>query len=658
MSTSLLKFRYFINNRFRCKTDNYVTFGYIPNLGYGKGKANGQTSTEKLQDQHNCIRLITDQIKKLRDEGYFWTTVMGRKVKVVLWIHILAGDCSGHNEVAGKFNCNGNTACPYRDCLCTKNHLSDPISSCKLVTIDDVEQARSTPNGLSKMSMHEIVNAFTDVPLSDLIHGIFGILPGKALHVLGQGIIKYMFRSITNLLGPGDSKKTEKDAYNALHHNLLNRANRQSEKDFPKMTIRGGFNDGTKMTAGEAVGNLFIQLCASYTETGIGLLDAGWKKYNITPKAFRGTIMLLLGFERWVNDSNLIDEVNDSVQLLAELISGIQMCFPRPDGNGWDIPKVHSMAKMLYYMKKIGKALNFSSQQGESSLKTIMKNHAQQTQRRPKVFAEQVARRRYETEVFQYAFEDIRPTLGLDYDRKPNQDKTGWVGEGRYTLTFESCDRYGKGPTKVDWEENAKNVMEIDVSETLKVRVRKYAMDKKYRGIFQVEGFTRFKMCPQNCDEKVHFHASEYIQGSPWYDFGMVQFEEDDKPCSETICPAQIMGFFHYITPGVPTPHLSDEKGFSNEDIDEDWKHDTNVYAVVHTASKYFSWSDIERDFVVPFELGDMKKCLSIINVHNIIDPLYVFEDMGGTGRNAGRYFLTLPRRKWSQYYRSKIKSE
>ena len=118
------------------------------------------------------------------------------------------------------------------------------------------------------------------------------------------------------------------------------------------------------------------------------------------------------------------------------------------------------------------------------------------------------------------------------------------------------------------------------------------------------------------------------------------------------------MGFFRYITRGIPTPHLSDKKGFSNEDIDEDRKHNTNVYAVVHTASNYFSWSDIERDFVVPFELGDMKKCLSIINVHNSIDPLYVFEDMGGTGCNAGRYFLTLPRRKWSQYYKSKIKSE
>ena len=112
----------------------------------------------------------------------------------------------------------------------------------------------STPDGLSKMSMHEIVNAFTNVPLSDLCHGIFGILPGEVLHVLGQGIIKYMFKCITNLLGPGDLKKREKDAYNALHHNLINRANRQSKKDFPRMTICGGFNDGTKMTAGEAVG--------------------------------------------------------------------------------------------------------------------------------------------------------------------------------------------------------------------------------------------------------------------------------------------------------------------------------------------------------------------------------------------------------------------
>ena len=77
----------------------------------------------------------------------------------------------------------------------------------QLVTIEELEQACNTPNGLTTMSMHDIDNAFSDVPLSDLIHGIFELLPGDTLNLLGNGIIKYMFKSIVHLIGPGDSRK-------------------------------------------------------------------------------------------------------------------------------------------------------------------------------------------------------------------------------------------------------------------------------------------------------------------------------------------------------------------------------------------------------------------------------------------------------------------
>ena len=64
-----------------CNTDFWVTLGYVPNIGHGKGKANQQKSREKLQDQHDCIRVITQQLAQLRDEGYFWTKVMGKLLK-------------------------------------------------------------------------------------------------------------------------------------------------------------------------------------------------------------------------------------------------------------------------------------------------------------------------------------------------------------------------------------------------------------------------------------------------------------------------------------------------------------------------------------------------------------------------------------------------
>jgi hypothetical protein len=42
-----------------------MVLGYIPNLGYGKGKAKKQTAEIKLQDEHNCLSLITNQIIKI-----------------------------------------------------------------------------------------------------------------------------------------------------------------------------------------------------------------------------------------------------------------------------------------------------------------------------------------------------------------------------------------------------------------------------------------------------------------------------------------------------------------------------------------------------------------------------------------------------------------
>ena len=102
----------FFNLECRCNTDFWFALGYVPNLLYEKGKADQTDSTTKLQDQHNCIRAITDQISKLKDEVYFYTEVMGKRVKVVVWVHIITGDTSGHNEMCGKYNPMGTQAAP------------------------------------------------------------------------------------------------------------------------------------------------------------------------------------------------------------------------------------------------------------------------------------------------------------------------------------------------------------------------------------------------------------------------------------------------------------------------------------------------------------------------------------------------------------------
>ena len=84
----------------------------------------------------------------------------------------------------------------------------------------------------------------------------------------------------------------------------------------------------------------------------------------------------------------------------------IKQCFPREEGWGWNLPKMHAFAKMPHYMLRFGSANNFSCQIGECALKGIVKDHAARTQRRPANFAEQCAIREFESNVIKYVMTD------------------------------------------------------------------------------------------------------------------------------------------------------------------------------------------------------------------------------------------------------------
>jgi hypothetical protein len=136
----------FLNSDCRNDDSNYMVFGYVPNLGYGKGTKNTQTSEMKLQDEHNCLSVMMNQIEQIHEEGGFWTKVMGRRVRVKVWIHIIAGDTLGHNTLVGHFN-GGFPKYLYRDCKCVFDKLSSPIPSYSLITLEELQQARLTEDG-------------------------------------------------------------------------------------------------------------------------------------------------------------------------------------------------------------------------------------------------------------------------------------------------------------------------------------------------------------------------------------------------------------------------------------------------------------------------------------------------------------------------------
>jgi len=134
--------------------------------------------------------------------------------------------------------------------------------------LDEIKNATNTRNGLTALSKKDIKNAFDYVPFGNLTYGLLGSVPAEMLHVGGTGILKYIFKYLDNLIA-GDK---DKETYDDLHRQLVKDAQRQSERDFLRMSVHNGITDGTKMCRSERVENAFILLCLFHTQLGQKLI--------------------------------------------------------------------------------------------------------------------------------------------------------------------------------------------------------------------------------------------------------------------------------------------------------------------------------------------------------------------------------------------------
>jgi len=621
----------FFNESARSNDAFYGVLGYIPNLTYGSGKSSNKAPRNKLQDEHKCLKLITDQISALQHG--FVTTVLGRRVTIKPWIHFIAGDTSGHNNLVGQYN-SSSAMFPYRDCTCVLSQMSQPTAQCKLITVSDYTAAR-TSNELHNLSLHDIDNAFEFIPFGDVCHGIFGSVPAEMLHVSGNGIMQYQLDVVNDIISAGTNKRNTLQQLDILHQNIVKWAGAQSERDMPRTSDRNGITDGTKMSASEHVGNIFVLLCAMHTDTGKKLFLEGCQVSGISMQQLKECLKLQLGFEKWVNDSNTTQDVDRATPLLADLITRITTSFPRKDGNGWSIPKMHSLSKMLHYMKKFGKAKNFSGQVGERVLKSIVKDHSQQTQRRVNVFASQCAQRQFETFVHKFAYNDIAHSFGANYYRKDNISNELVTTRGRHEISFSSCDHRGRGEVEVKWMDKDRN---LELHPLVAHTLRTYAVSQGWRQPFCVHGFTSAYLRVESQNDTILFYANPYVYGSERYHFCMVTFVDGDEEMQST-CPARILSFVKFATDNFPTPDQMD-------------KSPNELYAIVHTATKFITWEELDSSFILPFCLGDVKTCVYIVNVAAISDPLFVCPNYG---REELHFLCCLPYRQWGNYFGHKL---
>ena len=73
------------------------------------------------------------------------------------------------------------------------------------------------------------------------------MFPPELLHTSGSGLIMYMFESLRHQIGGGQ----DRDFIDQLHNDISNIIGRQSERDFPRGSMRNGLINGTKCQSSE-----------------------------------------------------------------------------------------------------------------------------------------------------------------------------------------------------------------------------------------------------------------------------------------------------------------------------------------------------------------------------------------------------------------------
>ena len=213
--------------------------------------------------------------------------------------------------------------------------------------------------------------------------------------------------------------------------------------------------------------------------------------------------------EQWVNEPHLRWEVQKRKKLLGNLITLIKLCFPKTGGNGWNVPKMHALAKMPKNMIKFGSANNFCGQIGERALKGIAKDHAQQTQQRPDLFAQQCALWEYETNLLRNVMSGIDGQLGLS-TKTLSVSNNVVRSKGQFILNMSTTNKSGVGvlPDEVKWHWAKREHLQWGVSDLLTFALRRHSHINGYSDLYKV---TRYTLLTINCDtdKKVNYYATK-----------------------------------------------------------------------------------------------------------------------------------------------------
>ena len=446
---------------------------YVPNLDIGQGRSNTKGADEKQREHHKVLTEAFKEFQEVCTSGGFKTVVRGRIVVLKFFISYIVGDTAGHNDLCLHFQKNANMPC--RDDQCPQSDLSKFGTHRSVpITMRDIVNCGGKEDSLRLLSQrYNVKNALYRLPFADRIMGVHGCTPWETLHVIDQGLLKYIVESIHDIIGEKDAGKTDKDAFTKFFKVINQSLNRQSERDFPRRSVRFSPIDGSRITAVEVRGNSVVFIICFHVLDVQLLMGRVFDKYNNKKNNAAGTGPSLNGcadaltdvlcYEKWLKDDNAVGEVIASHVRIKNALMKVKKHFPRREGTqNWDLPKMLGAYKMgVVQMCKHGNASGWDSSYGERMHKYFFTSLGKNTQRRHALFATQLAHRRFESFTIDKAVhhtEDSLMDLSNDDDlidpREADDKEDPFLNNDEFNY-HGSVDRCGGRPQESEYDEDS-----------------------------------------------------------------------------------------------------------------------------------------------------------------------------------------------------------
>jgi hypothetical protein len=427
-----------LNQKERNKESNWRTVCFIPDLSAFETASERQNQSSEIKSRrlHTMFGAGMKSYIALEKTPQLLSGIVlsiAGKTKVVnvkIACGLIVGDIQGGDKIccrSASYKVTLNRAC--RKCNIPGSELSNLEYDCKKISMRRIKKlvVSEDHDKLRKYHQHCHPSTWYDLSYGMCKFGVFSAAtPTEWLHALDNGIIEHCLRVlIEEKLSLEQNTELDELVQGMTKWPRQRSMSSDSNSSFPRLLWKNGITKLTELTADYKVGRLLTVVVISLTKKGKMLFDrALGKDKGIHVQV---SFQKLLAYRAWLHKTEFW-KVNDN-EAKKRAKEAIKRCFkylvtnfPRRQGQGWNLPKVHEQLHIPDDIERSGPpSVSFSGVVERQHV--TAKQHCGRTRKNRETLDKETGERMFETVIINETYEMMRSTLASLDNNKPQPDQ-------------------------------------------------------------------------------------------------------------------------------------------------------------------------------------------------------------------------------------------